>query len=73
MIEERGIPTVVIASAVFEEKMRAMNLPRLVLTDQMMGRTLGQPGDVETQRKYIHVAIDLLESAQAGGQVIRAG
>jgi hypothetical protein len=69
LLEEGGIPTVVIASAVFEERMNAMQLPRLVLTHQMMGRTLGAPGDKDTQRAAIRMALELLMSAKTGGQV----
>ena len=69
LLEEGSIPTVVIASAVFEDRMLAMQLPRLVLTPQMMGRPLGAPGDKDTQRAAIQMALDLLEGAETGGQV----
>ena len=69
LMEEGGIPTVVIASAVFEDKLIAMRLPRLILTSQMMGRTLGAPGDKDSQRAVIQMALDLLKSARTGGQV----
>jgi hypothetical protein len=70
LLEEGGISTVVIATAVFEDKMVAMRLPRLMLTRQMMGRTLGGPGDINTQRKYLYGALGLLESAADGGQLL---
>ena len=69
LLEEGGISTVVIATAVFEDKMVAMRLPRLVLTRQMMGRTLGRPGDVETQQKYLEAAFEMLNAAEVGGKI----
>ena len=69
LIEAGGIPTVVVASAVFEDKLTAMRLPRLVLTRQMMGRTLGRPGDVETQQKYLEAAFEMLNTAEVGGKI----
>ena len=69
LIEAGGIPTVVIASAVFEDKLTAMRLPRLVLTRQMMGQTLSRPGDVETQQKYLDAAFEMLNTAEAGGEI----
>ncbi len=45
----------------------AMRLPRLVVTPYPMGRTLGAPGDRETQKKAIRLALDLLENATGPG------
>lgn len=68
-MEESGIATVVIASGVFESRMRAMHLPRLVLTNFPMGRPLGAPNDRETQKEVLLAALDMIENAQQGGSI----
>ncbi|MDP1546313.1 MAG: hypothetical protein Q8L87_09845 [Anaerolineales bacterium] len=35
-----------------------------------MGRTLGAPGDNETQRKVIMAALELLENASSPGTIV---
>ncbi len=47
-----------------------MNLPRTLITPFPMGRTLGAPGDVETQRRVIKTALELLENAQGPGAIL---
>jgi hypothetical protein len=71
-IEEAGIPTVVIGSRVFKSRMVGMRLPRLVLTPEIMGRTLGEPGATDAQRKYLELGLDLLENAKEPGKLIEA-
>lgn len=70
LLEEAGLPTVVIASAVFRDRLEAMSLPRLVLTPHLMGRPLGTPGDVARQRLTLLTALELLERAQQGKSVV---
>jgi hypothetical protein len=43
-----------------------MRLPRLVLTPELMGKTLGMPNDVLTQRRYLEMGLNLLEVAAEG-------
>lgn len=63
LFETANIPTVVIAVRAFHDRLAAMHIPRLVITPFMMGRPLGNPGDVNTQRKIIMTALALLENA----------
>lgn len=63
LFETAKIPTVVIAVRAFRDRLAAMHVPRLVITPFMMGRPLGPPGDVDTQRKIILAALNLLEKA----------
>lgn len=69
-MEAGGIPTVVVGVSAFRERLRAMNLPRTLITPFPMGRTLGAPGDVETQRRVIKTALELLENAQGPGAIL---
>ena len=68
-MEESGIATVVIASGVFSDRLRAMHLPRIVLTDFPMGRPLGAPNDSETQREVLLAALDMIDHAKQGGSI----
>jgi hypothetical protein len=47
-----------------------MQLPRLVITPELMGRTLGMPNDVTTQRRYLDIGLDLLENASEGNTLV---
>jgi hypothetical protein len=64
------VPTVVIAVRAFENRLRAMTLPRVVLTPHLMGRPLGAPGDSERQRATLRAALDLLERATQAGTIV---
>ena len=70
LLEAAGISTVVVASAVFRDRLEAMSLPRLILTPHLMGRPLGMPGHHERQRAAMLAALDLLENAQQGRSVV---
>jgi len=69
-MEEEGISTVVIGSGMYEERLRAMKLPRTITTQYPLGRPLGVPGDIQTQRKIILTALKLLETAENPGEVL---
>jgi hypothetical protein len=69
-MEESGIATIVIGSGIFRDRLEAMNLPRTLMTHFPMGRPLGAPNNISTQRKVLLAAIDLLDSANHGGTVI---
>ena len=69
LIEEAGIPTVIVAVKAFETRMRMMTLPRVVLTPHLLGRPFGAPGDHATQRAVILTALKLLESAPREGEI----
>jgi hypothetical protein len=70
MMEEAGIATVVIGSGMYEERLRAMNLPRTVITQYPLGRPLGAPGNARIQREILMAALDMLQNAQAPGGVL---
>jgi len=70
MLEESGIPTVIIAIRAFRDQLEAMTVPRVVIAPHLMGRTLGAPGDSDTQRASILAALDLLEKAERAGTII---
>ena len=70
LLEEGGIATVVVAAQPFHVRLKAMSLPRLVLTPHPMGRVLGAPGDVARQREIILAALELLVTATEGNTVI---
>jgi len=70
LIEEAGIPTVIVAVKAFETRMRMMTLPRVVLTPHLLGRPFGVPGDHATQRAVILAALKLLESAPQEGEIV---
>lgn len=69
-MEEEGISTVVIGSGMYEEKLRAMNLPRTVITQYPLGRPLGTPGNARVQRQILMAALNMLESAKSPGEVL---
>lgn len=70
IFEEAGLATVVVGIRAFRPRLAAMTLPRLLVTPHLMGRPLGPPGDDERQRATVLAALDLLDSAGAGGTVI---
>lgn len=69
-MEAGGIPTVVIGVKAFRDRLAAMHLPRTIITPHPMGRTIGAPGDRETQKKVIMAALDLLENASSPGTIV---
>lgn len=70
VFEEAGLPTVVIGTSVFKTRLAKMNIPRLLLTSELLGKTLGKPFEMETQKKYLLAALDLLEKAETGNSLI---
>ena len=70
MLEEAGIPTVVIMSGALGFRARTMKLPRTVITRHIVGRPLGAPGDLERQRSVLRMALGLLETATENGAIL---
>lgn len=70
LLEEAGIPTVVIAVRTFRPYLEPMRLPRLLLTPFPMGRPLGAPNDVETQREVVLTGVKMLETAVANNTIL---
>lgn len=69
-IEACGIPTVMIAITAFREAPAIMGVSRAVLTAFPMGRPLGPPGAASLQRRILHDALTLLETATSPGTII---
>ena len=63
LLEENGIPTVVIAVQSFKETMASMSLPRVLITPFPMGRPIGFPGNKNQQLRVIEAALKLLSEA----------
>ena len=70
VFEEAGIPTVAFGVQAFSSRMLPMSIPRLVLTPELMGKTLGRPNDKEIQVSYLRAGLDLLENAPEGNTLI---
>jgi hypothetical protein len=73
VFEEAGIPTVAFGVQAFKSRMLPMSLPRLVLTSELMGKTLGRPNDNAAQLDYLQAGLDLLENASEGSTWIEMG
>lgn len=68
-IEKAGIATVVIAAVSFKKRMEIMSLPRVLLTNNLIGRVLGKPGDSVSQLNVLRTAFTLLENAKGNGTI----
>ena len=69
LVEEAGIPTVIVASQIFTRPLEAMHLPRVLLTPNLLGRPLGRPFDRAAQMVAVQKGLSLLESAEVSGTV----
>jgi hypothetical protein len=47
-----------------------MRIPRLVITPELMGKTLGRPKDTATQRRYLETALGVLANATKGDTLL---
>jgi hypothetical protein len=61
LIEEAGLPTVVIGSA--RDIVEECGVPRFLFVDFPLGNPCGKPDDIEMQRSITGLALDLLEQA----------
>ena len=68
--EQAGIPTVSFGIMAFKNRMIPMAIPRLVITPELLGKTLGKPNDKLTQLKYLKAGLDLLENAVEGNSLL---
>jgi len=64
LLEDNGIATVIIAASPFEERLRVMTLPRVLLTPNVMGHPVGPPGNVKRQRETLTTALQLIQQAE---------
>jgi hypothetical protein len=69
-MEAAGISTVIIAARAFRDHLVKMTLPRIVTTPYPMGRPLGAPGNLQSQRKSILTALELIENAGQVGTIV---
>ncbi len=68
-VEESGNATVSIYVSPFRFVAEEMNLPRTLITRHPFGRPIGPANDPGRQGEVIAAALDLLESATAGGTI----
>ncbi len=72
MFESAGLPTISYGIQAFASRMRPMRIPRLILTPELLGKTLGRPHDMVAQRRYLELGLELLETATQGDTVLEA-
>jgi hypothetical protein len=70
LLEAAGIPTVMIGIRAFRVRLAAMKVPRLLLTPNLLGRTLGAPYDRAQQRAVLLAALKLFEEANGDGTIV---
>lgn len=68
--ESAGIPTIAFGVRAFKSRVAPMRVPRLVITPELMGKTLGKPNDGSTQRRYLDIGLELLENGSAGNSIV---
>ncbi len=68
VIEEAGIPTVVIASA--RDITASVKPPRTVFVDYPLGHQTGVPGEPESQAHILRTALAFLETATVPGTIL---
>jgi hypothetical protein len=64
-LEEQGIPTVSVFIRAFAHVAGALQVPRVLVTPHLMGRTIGAVGDRRGQREVVEAALRLLVEARA--------
>jgi len=69
-LEENGIPTVIIGSAL--DIVTHCAVPRFLFTDLPLGNPLGIPGDKRMQQQVVDLGLSLFESATQPGMVVNA-
>jgi len=62
-LEANGIPTVVMGCA--RDIVEYAGVARFLFSDFPLGNSCGKPGDLETQRGLVEMALGLLETAHA--------
>jgi len=64
-LEEQGVPTVSVFIRAFAHVARRLQVPRVLVTPHLMGRTVGPVGNRMQQRKVVEAALRLLVEARA--------
>lgn len=70
MLEEAGIATVCVFIRAFRHQAELLKPPRSLITQHILGRTVGAPGDVERQRQVVRTALGLLETVRSPGAIV---
>ena len=70
IFENKGISTVTLLSKSFQHLATQMNIPRVLITNNYVGRTVGLPNDINGQTATILKAIDLFEKADSPNTII---
>jgi hypothetical protein len=68
VVEEAGIPTVVVSTG--RDLSAQVRPPRTVFVNFPMGNPFGKPFDKALQRKILLDALHALESVKTGGEII---
>ncbi len=63
-LEEQGIPTVSVFIRAFAHVAGQLQVPRVLITPHLMGRTIGAVGDRRGQREVVDAALRLLVEAR---------
>ena len=69
-LEANGVPTVVMGCA--RDIVDSAGVARFLFSDFPLGNSCGKPGDLESQRGLVAMALDLLESARAGRTTVQS-
>jgi len=64
-MEEQGVPTVSVFIRAFAHVAGRLQVPRVLVTPHLMGRTIGPAGDRQRQREVVDAALRLLVEARA--------
>lgn len=68
MIEEAGIPTVILS--MMPAYQPSVGAPRVAAISHPFGRPYGNVGDADTQRAVLWAALSVLETARTPGEVV---
>ena len=69
-LEANGIPTVIMGCA--KDIVEEAGVPRFLWSDFPLGNSCGRPGDVESQRQTLELALRVLETATAPRTTVRS-
>ena len=62
---------IILLSKSFEHLASQMNIPRVLITNNYVGRTVGQPNDTQAQTLVVEKALKLFEEAEKPNTVVR--
>ena len=70
ILEEAGISSVVVYIRSFMYQANVLKLPRALITQHLLGRTIGSPHDDQGQRAVVRTALRMLEDVDTPGAVV---